>query len=69
MPFLGYVFDNLNGLINALSPSILIFGAASILWGITYPITKKKLKGYEGKLEKAEELKLEFEKELTKEKN
>ena len=68
MPFLGYAFGNLNSLINALGPSILIFGAATTLWGIAYPITKKKLKGYEGKLEKAEELKLEFEKEMTKEK-
>lgn len=65
--FLGYVFGNLTGIVTALSVSTLICVPATALWGITYPISKRKLKGFEGKLKKAEELKLEFEKELVKE--
>lgn len=65
---LGYAFDNLIGLIESLSIGVLMCGTSSIVWGIIYPMSKRKLKGFEGKLKRAEELKLEFEKELVKEK-
>ena len=67
---LGYVLGNLSGLITALSSSILVCGVEAIMWGIVYPVAKRKLKGYEGKLEKSLELiKLEHEKELELERD
>ncbi len=65
---LGYVFGNVSGLIYVISAGILVCVPATAMWGITLPISKRKLKGYEGKLEKAEELKSEYEKEIEKEK-
>ncbi len=66
--FFGYAFGNLNGLIKCMAGCTIPCVLNSIIWGITYPISKRKLKGYEAKLKKAEELKLEYEKELVKEK-
>ena len=65
---LGYFFGNVNGLVSCISAGILVCVPATAVWGITLPISKRKLKGYEGKLEKAEELKSECEKELVQEK-
>lgn len=65
---LGYVFGNVSGLIYGISGGILVCVPATAIWGIVMPTSKRKLKGYEGKLEKAEEIKLEYEKELAKEK-
>jgi len=62
---LGYIFGNVNGAIYGISAGLLVCIPASIMWAITLPISKKKLKGYEGKLAKANELKRQFEKELT----
>ena len=67
-PLLGYAFGGLNGAINLLANTLILFIPATIYWGIVLPISKKKLKGYECKLEKAEELKTEYKKELEKEK-
>lgn len=65
---LGYIFKNIGGVITCFNSGSLVFGLATVMWGITYPIAKRKLKGYEGKLEKAQELKLEYERKLDEEK-
>lgn len=65
--FFGFCIDISFGLM-ALTSSILICGAATIMWGIAHIVEKKKLKAFEAKLEKAKELKLEYENELSKKK-
>ena len=67
---LGYVLEDLYGLIIALTYGTLVCGTAAIIWGIIYSVAKRRLKGYEGSLEKSLELiKLEREKEHEKERD
>lgn len=64
----GYIFGNISGIFQGLLGGAVVCIPATIIWGITYPISKRKIMGNKGKLRKAEELKAKYEKELTNEK-
>ena len=65
---IGFSVSRLYGLIYALLLCSVCCAVNSIIWGISSPIAKRRLKGTLAKIEKAEKLKKKFEKELIREK-
>ena len=64
---IGWFTARLYGLVYATLLGLVACGVNTLVWVIAKPISKRKVKGFTAELEKAEELKKEFEEQLEKE--